>query len=103
MKENQNEFKNYSTSFLKENANNLKAIENNLDKAKDVSKDYAEKFGVIEEGLKGIFKQIDTGLKDYQSAVNSGVNEFLTQYTTSVNDIVNSLSSAIESQNYLLE
>ena len=103
LKENQNEFKNYSTSFLKENANNLKAIENNLKKAQDVSTDYAEKFEVIEEGLKNIFAQIDTGLQKYQSAVNSGVNEFLTQYTTSVNNIVNSLSSAIESQNDLLE
>lgn len=103
LEDSQSEFSKYSDNFLKKNADNIKEIQTSLTTAKGVSADYAEKFQVIETGLKGIFGEIQTGLQDYQNTVKKNLEDFLNAYSDNLSKCVESLSTAISEQNELIE
>lgn len=99
----QNNFIAYSNEFLANNKENIAEIQKSLGIAKAVSEDYADKFGIIESGLQGIFGQLGAGLEDYQKTVKDSLEEYLNKYSTNLNGVVEALSSAVEAQNDLLD
>ena len=72
--------------------NNHKLV---LDIAKETVQNYSERFGVIEQGLAGIFGQIQTGLKDYQETTKDSLNEYLSGFVTSLQKANEGLESAV--------
>jgi uncharacterized phage infection (PIP) family protein YhgE len=79
--ESQINFTKYSNEFLKNNSNILDQIQETFSTAKDVSKDYADKFKIIEKGLQDIFTTLNKGLTEYQKTVSTSLESFLGNYT----------------------
>ncbi len=84
-------------------SSNIKELQNSLDQAKNVSKDYAEKFSIIEKGLQSIFGEIQKGLTEYTRTINKGVSENLNSFTNGFTKMAESLESSIGKQSELLE
>jgi methyl-accepting chemotaxis protein len=101
--ESQINFTKYSNEFLKNNSNTLDEIQDTLSKAKGVSKDYAEKFNVIEKGLQDIFIKLNQGLNDYQLTVSTSLESFLGKYSEHLTKTAESLAAASSKQEDILE
>lgn len=101
--ESQNTFTKYSNEFLKNNSNTIGEIQDTLVKAKGVSKDYADKFNIIEKGLQDIFFKLNQGLQDYQSTVSTSLESFLGKYSEHLTKTAESLAAASSKQEDILE
>lgn len=101
--ESQVNFSKYSDEFLQNNSSTIREIQKSLSTAKDVSDDYAQKFGIIEKGLQEIFAKINSGLKDYQTTVSQSLEAFLGKYTEHLTKTAESLASASSKQEDILE
>ena len=99
----QNNFARYSSEFLQKNEHTITEIQNALTKAKDVSADYAQKFGIIETGLQEIFMKIATGLKGYQDTVGGSLEIYLNKYSEALTKTAESLANAATKQEDILE
>lgn len=89
--------------FLTQNQKNLKELQTALSTAQTVSKDYAEKFAVIEQGLQKIFKQIQEGLTQYQKTVNEKLNESLKDFLTQFEQATHALKGSVEELTEVLD
>ncbi len=96
-------FAQHSSEFLKNNATTIEEIQKSLSQAKELSSQYSSEFGVIKEGLQGIFQQIHTGLEDYRDTVGESVESFLGRYTEALTNTAKSLSGAASKQEEILE
>jgi len=96
-------FSQHSNEFLQNNSNTIGEIQKSLIKAKDVSADYAQKFEIIEKGLKDIFAKITVGLKDYQETVSGSLETYLGKYTEALTKTAESLAGASSKQEDILE
>jgi DNA repair exonuclease SbcCD ATPase subunit len=81
-----------------------------LQKTKNISEIYSTRFETIENGLSGIFNQIQNGLKDYQKITGEYLNQYLQEFSTiltaahqglennvsGLNDITEELTEQIE-------
>ncbi len=101
--ESQVSFSKYSNEFLQKNSDTIEEIQDSLVTAKDVSKDYAEKFNVIEKGLQEIFFKINQGLQDYQLTVSTSLESFLGKYSEHLTKTAESLAAASSKQEDILE
>ena len=101
--ESQVTFSRYSNEFLQNNSSAIEEIQKSLDKAKEVSADYAQKFEIIEKGLQDIFAKITTGLKDYQETVSGSLETYLGKYTEHLTKTAESLAGASSKQEDILE
>jgi hypothetical protein len=102
-KEGQLEFARHSTEFVKHNLEIITKIESSLLRAQIVSKEYAEKFSIIEKGLQAIFGRIQSGLTDYNNIVGIGLESYLTKYTEALTKTAESLAGASSKQEDILE
>ena len=96
-------FSKHSIMFLENNSNTIDKIQNSLITAKNVSADYAQKFGIIEKGLQDIFAKITIGLKDYQESVGESLETYLGKYTDALTKTAESLAGASSKQEDILE
>jgi archaellum component FlaC len=101
-KEAQLKFSQHSNQFLETNLKTLEEVQSALIRAKEVSADYAQKFGIIEKGLQGIFGQIESGLENYHDTVGSSLDKYLGQYSKALTETVDSLNSAASKQEDIL-
>lgn len=79
------------------------AVKDMLNNAGGLSDDYVKKFGIIEDGLKSIFFQIQNGLTEYSNVVVTSNQKYLETYSASLTQTTNTLSSAIERLNEVVE
>lgn len=96
-------FSKHSNEFLQNNSSTIDEIQKSLEKAKDVSADYAQKFEIIEKGLQDIFAKITVGLKDYQETVSGSLEAYLGKYTEALTKTAESLAGASSKQEDILE
>lgn len=68
-----------------------------------LSKEYAEKFATIKQGLGSIFDQLQKGLTAYSRTVQQTTEQYLSRYTSSLTQTTEALSSTIERQNEITE
>ena len=85
----------YATSFDR--------LESALKSSESVARDYSTKFRVIQEGLQGIFTQIQSGLNQYQETTKTSLNRYLEQFATQLTTAVTSLRSGIEELRDIVE
>lgn len=102
-KDGQLEFSVHSNDFLRNNSQTISAIERSLLSAKEVSADYADKFSIIDNGLKGIFSQLNSGLNDYRDTVGTSLATYLGAYSTALTTTAASLGHAASKQEEILE
>src|SRR5690606_13590231 len=95
-------FSKYSNEFLRNNTGTILEFQNSLHIAKDVSSDYAQKFEIIENGLKVIFAEINTGLNSYQTTIKESLETFLAKYTEHLTQTAESLAAASGKQEDIL-
>jgi ABC-type transporter Mla subunit MlaD len=98
IKDAQLKFSEQSNHFLTANAKTIEEIQKALSLAKNTSDDYVQKFTIIEEGLKGIFTQIQTGLHDYRDTVGNSLEMLLGKYSVELTKSTDALSGAIKIQ-----
>lgn len=82
LKENITDFRTSISEYVNKNDELLENHRKTLDKTKDVSEAYANRFETIEGGLKGIFDQLQIGLKDYQTITAENLNTYLTEFSS---------------------
>ena len=99
----QEHFSKYSSNFVKGNQEIIENINETIETSANLVNEYSEKFEVIEQGLKGIFNQIDNGLNEYQKNVGSSLESYLTKYSDALTNTAQSLSSASQEQFEILE
>lgn len=85
------------------NQRNIDAVANLLRESGELSKDYADKFEIIREGLSDIFGQLQSGLSEYSRTVQATTQKYLDQYSTSLTNTTEALSSTIQQQNEVVE
>lgn len=81
----------------------IDAVAKLLSESGELSKDYADKFEIIRQGLSGIFSQLQTGLSEYSRTVQASTQKYLDQYSTSLTNTTDALSSTIQQQNEVVE
>jgi hypothetical protein len=103
-------FRNSINEYVDRNNELLQHQQEVTQKTMNVSETYAARFETIENGLSGIFDQIQTGLKDYQKTTGENLNQYLKQFSTiltaahqglennvsGLNDITEELTDQIE-------
>lgn len=99
----QDGFINQSNKFLENNSKTLQELQLSLNKAQEVSTDYSQKFNIIQNGLKGIFEQIQEGLMDYKKTIEENLKSYLGEYTNSLTKTADSLASAAKEQENILD
>lgn len=99
----QEHFSKYSSNFVKGNQEIIENINETIETSVNLIHEYSEKFEVIEQGLKGIFSEIDNGLNQYQKNVGSSLESYLTKYSDALTNTAQSLSSASQEQFEILE
>ena len=77
-------------------------LNESMEMAQLVATDYAEKFGIIEEGLKGIFGEIETGLQGYQKETRESLNNYLADFADKLHMASNALSGSVEALEEIL-
>jgi hypothetical protein len=103
LKELQGKFVYNSEVFLQKNVETIEAVRTTLDRAKDVSSEFATKFDIIEKGLQGIFEQIDSGLKGYRDTIGESLQKYLSNYSEALTTTAGSLTAVVEKQEDILE
>lgn len=101
--ESQNIYKKYSEAFLQENSKALEQAKEMIETSTQGTRDNVERFRIVQDGLKGIFEQVDNGLKQYQQTVENGIRSYLTGFTDSVKGVTDSLAAEASRQGDLLE
>jgi hypothetical protein len=103
-------FRNSINEYVERNNELLNHQQEVTQKTMNVSETYAARFETIENGLSGIFDQIQTGLKDYQKTTGENLNQYLKQFSSiltaahqglennvsGLNDITEELTDQIE-------
>jgi methyl-accepting chemotaxis protein len=88
-------FRTQSQEFINFNQQTLKEFHGALDKAKLTVAEYSQKFGVIQQGLVGVFDGLKNGLIEYQSVTKQNLNGYLQEFTSHLVDASKSLSGTI--------
>ena len=84
-------------------SNTISNITQALQLSKETLTDYANKFSTIQQGLSGVFEQLNRGLNQYSTTVNQSTQEALDGYSTALNDSIKKLGNAIGQLNTLVE
>jgi gas vesicle protein len=86
------------SSYLERSTESQTDIINRLntttEAALNLSRDYAQKFGVIEGGLKSIFDQIQLGLTEYSDTTAATLNAQLLEFSSAFEGAINGLSDS---------
>lgn len=93
----------HTEDFNEKNQEMIREIMKSLSSAKEVSGAYAEKFEIIENGLQGIFEQIQSGLIEYRDTIGLSLEDFLGKYSDSLTKTAESLAEASTKQEDILE
>jgi len=96
----------FSTSisdYVSKNDSLLEAHRKTLDKTKDVSEAYANRFETIEGGLKGIFDQLQIGLKDYQTTTAENLNKYLKEFSSVLTSALEGVENNVTGLNEIAE
>lgn len=88
-------FKDSIENYVHKNENLLTHQEDTLKKTKDVAEEYGRRFETIEQGLTGIFGQIQAGLKDYQKTTADNLNQYLSEFSTTLTKAHEGLESTV--------
>lgn len=102
-KEAQLKFAQHSNEFLKNNASTIEEIQKSLQQAERLSSDYANKFEIIEKGLKNIFEELDKGLKGYQENVEVSTASYLEKYSKALTDTASALGKSFDKLDPVLD
>ncbi len=78
------------------NQETVEQLSESFKEADEKSKKYVDKFQVIEQGLTGVFKEINEGVNMYSRTVRENTQEVLEGYSASLTDAVHQLKGAIE-------
>lgn len=79
-------------NYEKKNKDLLEQITFNVNKLTETFKN----FGVYEEGIKNIFKEIESGLVEYSSQVRISIENYLKDFSNQLSEVVKYLSGAID-------
>lgn len=71
-------------NYLNKNEDIINRQTDALQRAQNVASDFSQRFTIIEQGLNGIFNQIQTGLSDYQKVTAANLNEYLTSFSSTL-------------------
>ena len=58
--------------------------------------DFAQRFQTIDDGLQGIFAEIETGLTNYSTITRDTINEYLGAFPTHLDNAATALAGSIE-------
>ncbi|MCW0482983.1 MotA/TolQ/ExbB proton channel family protein [Gaoshiqia sediminis] len=83
------------SDYVERNNRLLNYQQETLQKTKDISETYSARFVTIENGLSGIFDQIQTGLKDYQKTTGENLNQYLKLFSSTLTSSVEALESSV--------
>ncbi len=89
--------------YVERNNKLLNYQQETLQKTKDISEIYSVRFETIENGLSGIFDQIQTGLKDYQKTTGENLNQYLKQFSTMLTAAHQGLENNVSGLNDIAE
>jgi ABC-type transporter Mla subunit MlaD len=96
-------FSQHANLFLESNKQTIDEIQKSLTKAKETSADYAQKFGIIENGLTNIFDEIQEGIKEYSETVADKNSKLLNQFTLAMVNATETLAGAFKEHSERME
>ena len=92
-----------SLRYVDRNNRLLNYQQETLQKTKNISEIYSTRFETIENGLSGIFNQIQNGLKDYQKITGEYLNQYLQEFSTILNAAHQGLENNVSGLNDITE
>ena len=92
-----------SSAFNQENENYLSAnrettqqLQGTLVQSRELLNDFAQRFQTIDDGLQGIFAEIETGLTNYSTITRDTINKYLGAFPTHLDNAATALAGSIE-------
>ncbi|MDI9357917.1 MAG: hypothetical protein QM528_03090 [Phycisphaerales bacterium] len=89
-------FARYSNDFLNNNTATITSIQEALNRASTLSREYAEQFALIKTGLDGTVTSIQTGLEGYRNTVTQSLEDYLGKYSTALDATFRSIQTGLE-------
>ena len=91
-----NTFNQENEKYLAANREATLQIQNTLDQSKQVLNEFTQRFKTIEEGLNGIFAEIEKGLNTYATTSRESINEYLGAFSDHLSSAANALAGSVE-------
>lgn len=82
--------------YLAGNRETIQQIQKSLGSAQQILSDFSSKFRTIEEGLSGIFGEIQQGLTAYAVSTRESINKYLDEFSQQLAQTAGNLASSIE-------
>jgi hypothetical protein len=103
LQETQHEFMSYDREFREGNSATIQELRGAIEKARQLSVDYVQHFGGIEEGLKDVFDSMENGLTRYDESVRNSLDQYLQKFTEALTATASSLNTSYENLTTILE
>ena len=89
-------FNRENEKFLSANRETTQQMQKTLDQSSRVLDDFAHRFGTINEGLNGIFAEIEKGLTTYATTSRESISRYLGDFSNQLSSAANALAGTIE-------
>ncbi len=90
------EFNRENRRYLEANSTTIARIEDALERSNQTLNDFAQRFQTIDDGLQGIFTEIESGLTNYSATTRDSINEYLNSFSTQLSNAASALAGGVE-------
>lgn len=88
-------FAQQNEKYLAGNRETIQKIQESLAGAQQLLSDFSSKFGTIEEGLSGIFGQIQQGMAEYAVKTRESINKYLDEFSNQLSSAASALADSV--------
>ena len=88
-------FNQENQNYLAANRETIEQLQGTLVQSRELLNDFAQRFQTIDDGLQGIFAEIETGLTNYSTITRDTVNKYLGAFPTHLADAATALAVSI--------
>ena len=90
------EFNQENREYLRASRETIAQIQAALASSEQLLNDFAQRFQTIDDGLHGIFTEIESGLTNYSATTRDSINEYLNSFSTQLSNAASALAGGVE-------
>ena len=98
-----NVFKAENEKYMAANRETTRQIQDSLTQSKQLLSEFAQRFQIIDNGLKSIFGEIETGLQTYADTTQESIEHYLGTFANHLTNAARALSGSVEALNDSVE
>ena len=91
-----NAFNQENENYLAANRETIQQLQGTLVQSRELLNGFAQRFQTIDDGLQGIFAEIETGLTNYSTITRDTINKYLGAFPTHLDNAATALAGSIQ-------